>query len=530
MTAQRISFAAALMLAPACGVLALVLGQDANWDLRNYHYYAPYAFLTGRLGFDIAPAQPPTFYNPVLYLSLYWATEALPARAVAFLLGSLQGLNGVLLWLIGREVLTGQDDWRRAWGAWGLAALGLAGAGNLSEIGASFADNILSLAFLAALWLLLRRRRDLADGPLGLALMAAAAAGLLIGLTVGLKQPMAIYAVGLALACWSICPHRLRGLWLLGAFGAGGVLGIAASGGYWLWLMWERYANPLFPYMNHVFRSPWAPPADYRHTLFLPKGLGEALLYPLLFAADSSRVAEIEFRELRVALAYGAILIGAALAMSGARRGARFSLSEALPGRMVIVAAAGAYVAWLGVFGVYRYLIAVEMLAPLAFVVALDRWGLGPRSRAAVMGVALAATLLWLKPGDWGRAPWSASGDYITVATPSLAQPARTIVLMAGFEPLSYVIPKFPPAVRFLRIHSYFIGPTDADNRHNRLLRDILAAHDGPLFALFNGGEEAAMRDALAPYRLGLDGASCGALASGFQDNLRWCAVSRAAR
>ena len=38
----------------ALGVLSLWLGQDFNYDLRNYHLYNAYAFLNGRLGQDLA--------------------------------------------------------------------------------------------------------------------------------------------------------------------------------------------------------------------------------------------------------------------------------------------------------------------------------------------------------------------------------------------------------------------------------------------------------------------------------------------
>ncbi|MDP9195674.1 MAG: hypothetical protein M3O22_02725, partial [Pseudomonadota bacterium] len=48
----------------AFGILALVLGQDANWDLKNYHWYNGYAFLWGRWNIDILPSQTPWFYNP----------------------------------------------------------------------------------------------------------------------------------------------------------------------------------------------------------------------------------------------------------------------------------------------------------------------------------------------------------------------------------------------------------------------------------------------------------------------------------
>ena len=58
------------------GIAALALGQDANWDLRVYHYYNPFAFLNDRLNFDIMPALNPTFHNPFLDLPAYLAAQA----------------------------------------------------------------------------------------------------------------------------------------------------------------------------------------------------------------------------------------------------------------------------------------------------------------------------------------------------------------------------------------------------------------------------------------------------------------------
>ena len=36
-----------------CALLSLLRGQDANWDLRNYHVYNAWALLEGRLGIDL---------------------------------------------------------------------------------------------------------------------------------------------------------------------------------------------------------------------------------------------------------------------------------------------------------------------------------------------------------------------------------------------------------------------------------------------------------------------------------------------
>ncbi len=41
------------------------------WDFANYHYYNPWAFLNGRVGYDIAPAGLNTYFNPLMDIPLY---------------------------------------------------------------------------------------------------------------------------------------------------------------------------------------------------------------------------------------------------------------------------------------------------------------------------------------------------------------------------------------------------------------------------------------------------------------------------
>ena len=58
-------------------------------NLRNYHWYNPYAFLTGRLALDIGLAHAAAFYDPLLDVPVYLLAQALPAKAVGFLLGTV---------------------------------------------------------------------------------------------------------------------------------------------------------------------------------------------------------------------------------------------------------------------------------------------------------------------------------------------------------------------------------------------------------------------------------------------------------
>src|ERR1700754_4216951 len=53
------------------GAFVIVLGKDTSWDFRNYHWYAPYAFLNNRLGIDVAVALQASYYNPFLDIPFY---------------------------------------------------------------------------------------------------------------------------------------------------------------------------------------------------------------------------------------------------------------------------------------------------------------------------------------------------------------------------------------------------------------------------------------------------------------------------
>ena len=176
------------------GVAALALGQDANWDLRNYHWYNPYAWLTDRFTIDVAPA---TYYNPLLDVPLYVLAQHVPARACSFLLGAMHGLNFVPLYLLAFSLCPTWARWRAGAGGALIAAVGVTGGGALGLLGTTFYDNVLSIFVVSAACSAVRAL----DGTVKRPLMAFAGAGLLVGLATGLKLPVAIFAVGFAIAC-----------------------------------------------------------------------------------------------------------------------------------------------------------------------------------------------------------------------------------------------------------------------------------------------------------------------------------------
>ncbi len=144
-------------------------------------------------------------------------------------------------------------------------------------------DWYVAAAVLAALWLVVR-----SGDPAHARARAWAGAGLLVGAAAGLKLTGAIYGVGLlaaALAAGGSAPL---------ACGAGSALAMAVAfavtAGPWMATMYERYGNPLFPYFNDVFRSPWADPVSYSATRFGPATSLEWLVFPVPAAGEARRL------------------------------------------------------------------------------------------------------------------------------------------------------------------------------------------------------------------------------------------------
>lgn len=478
-------YAAALAAPIACGLASVWLGQDANWDLRNYHFYNAYAFLHGRRGFDLAVAHHATFYNPLSDLPFYALVTSLPPRWVGFVMGLVHGLNFVVVLALAWRLLVTARPVVRTWASIAVAALGMAGAMAVSELGTTFHDNLIGLFSLASLLGLVLFYRHLVEAPLGKALAIAAAMGLLAGLGVGLKQPAVIFAIGACAALLLVTAHWFRRLMLSFSYGLGVLAGIATTGGYWIWLMWRDYANPLFPYYNQFFRSPWAVEADYVNRGMLPRSWFEVIAYPFVFTADPKLVGEAVFFDLRAPILY-ALAIAAILAWPLRRRwtgAGTTTLADRHPANLVLAASAVAYLVWLKIFGVYRYLLPLEMLAPLLILVLVDRLALTRWLHGAVLGGVAVALLLTTKPATWGRVPWA--DDYFGVPVPRIAEPRRSMVLLAGAEPLGYVVPFFPPEIPFLRLEGWFVGPTARPNRHIDLMRERIRLHAGPIYVLF---------------------------------------------
>lgn len=516
-----------LLIAPfAYGGLTLAFGMDANWDLRNYHWYNGYALLTGRFGQDLLPAQMPTFYNPLLDLPFYLLASHLPARVAGFLWGTVQGVNLSLLFLVASSCLRNGPVLQRTLAAMALAMMGGLGGGTLGLIGTTFHDNVVSLGILGALAVTARGLPGILDGRAPQAVARVAAAGLLAGAAMGLKNPMVIYAVGLCLAFLALPARPWRRLWLAFFFGVGVLAGLALCGGYWMAYLWHDYGNPVFPHMNHIFKSPFAALSDYVNVSFFPPTMVERLFFPAVFTFAPLTVGEVPWFDLRVLTLFVLIPVGFIAAQADRSLRVRNEwLTEGPATRYLLTALTVTYALWVAMFCIYRYLVPLEMLAPLALVMAI---GLLPLARHLRIGLAVALLILvqgTVRPADWGRVAWA--DHWVTADVPPIADPDHSMVLMAGYWAISHVIPSFPPRIPFVRIQSNFLQPDSVGNGHLAILRDKVAAHRGPFLMLSTIPDTPGAAKAATLLGLRVDTGRCRPIPNNLGETLNLCAVER---
>ena len=463
----------------ASGVASVLLGQDANWDLQNYHFYNAWAFLNDRLGWDYAPAQLQSFLNPVIEVPFYWmiATDW-PPRLVAFVMGLPGGVGAFFLAKILLRIF-GKLPPKQRWLYVMLAFIvGICASGPVSLLGSTMNEWQGASLVMAALWVLLSHRRNAGPTPW----RAIAGAGLLCGIASGLKLTAATYAVGLCAALLLQPPVLWRGFREAAGFGVATMLGVLATLGPWMWALYEHFGNPLFPYFNEFFRSPWWDQAPLLSRTFGPHSVIEWLTFPLrMLHVERSFVTEGSFRDWRLPILYLAFIAGVIGWLIERMRGGRARTAtgdSVLEWKLITVFWCVSFVIWTAVYSIYRYLVPLELLSG-ALIIQLLRWSVPIRWLALATTMATAAAVFTVHYPDWGRIPYGR--HYFQINAPPIAPHA--VVLMINDEPMAYVLPFFPSDGRFLSVKSNFNSP-QRRNRFEYEIARIVREHDGPLYSL----------------------------------------------
>ncbi len=466
------------------GFLSLLLGQDANWDLRNYHFYNGYAIITGRTFKDYIPAQLQTFFNPVLDIFHYFLISNFPPKLVGFILGGVQGINWYLLFIIAFLVLPLRPILK--WiVSFSCAFLGMYGPTAISELGTTMGDLTLSPFVLGGLYLLLKLNFNPPDEPKTLSRWVLFS-GFLFGCAAGIKLAFAPYALAGAIAFLIVCGKisSSRNIFVSSKsfclFMVGIALGFALTGGFWMAFLYVHFKNPFFPFFNQIFRSPYALPISCQDLRWLPKTVGEYLMLPFSFVGlGPHKILELPFKAIRFPLTIALALIYVTmLAWYFIRKRDRTTPAEL---NFLLAFFITSLVTWAAVFSYYRYLAPLELLAPFLIVLLILHIISTSAFRFFLVTLVFCLMIGTMKAPNWGRLPWCDS-NYFGTSVPAIPGLENGMVIMTSYSPTAFVVPSFPRETRFVRVQSNFDGA--ASERWQQEVKEVLVAHSGPFFLL----------------------------------------------
>lgn len=418
----------------------LVRGQDANWDLLNYHYFQGFGITQGRLGQDIAPSGVQSFLNPTITPLIYGLT-LLPFPIGPLLIMLVQSTAIPALFLLSRQLGIGLGISRTSYTHLLACSIGLVSPIWLSEIGASFFESWTAPLILWSLYLLMRLSQS--KSPYSLLFLS----GLSLGLASGIKLTNAPFAVAGLVVVAYLGRHSFRELYKkLGFFSLGGFLG-ALPTMWWNVHLAINWDSPIFPFFNSVFKSSFYDEGNWRDMRWFFESPIDFGLFVIEAITGTSRTSEIpiaDFRYFAFFLLLGVILVSTQ----------RTSLiGPVFPMLLFFFVSLGL---WGSMFAYQRYFVAGELIMGLLLWVFINVVSKTLRAASIASGFTLVLLLATVSVPSWGHIPPgldTRNPFSVQISSSVAATPASYLAIN---QPLSYIFPQLHPESSF---HTVGISP-----------------------------------------------------------------------
>jgi hypothetical protein len=156
--------------------------------------------------------------------------------------------------------------------------------------------------------------------------------------------------------------------------------------------------------------------------------------------------------------------------------------------KYIVAFVAIGYLIWMKLFSIQRYLVPIEVCAPLVVFILLTQITHYQNARKIALRILAVTTAVVLLGGlsTWGHAPWAEK--MFNVELPTLEDPARTTAIIVGGEPAyGWVAAQFPSNVAFTQVQGSF--PASMPEYGNRI-HEMVKQRGGPVFALFPGQKQ----------------------------------------
>lgn len=360
----------ALFMILAC-IMGACLRFEQWFDFFNYHYYNAYAFLNNRLGYDIVPAFVNTFFSPFIELPSYFLINLFNEHPVIYSM-TMSVPYGFLLFITFKIICMyfDTDGLNGKISAAAALCLSIAGENTFSQI--SSTTHEIPLAFLV-LWAFYMLLKDISEQRL-FRKRTYILSGLMLGAAAGLKLTFGLYAAATGLTLILFYKHLKKPKTLIALFTLAGMAGFLMTHGYWSWILWENYQNPLFPFYNGIFRSPFWAPENYADMRYFDKPWAAVLFYPVLMFFNYDALLPLQrlivLSNFRFLLAFFIFIVFAARLIS-ARLIKKQNFPVSVKTAFLLTWLTAVYVIWLSSFRVLRYLVPFEMLLSIPLITVL---------------------------------------------------------------------------------------------------------------------------------------------------------------
>lgn len=413
------------------GGVSILLGQDINTDLRNYHLYDGFAAFHHRMNYDLAPALMQTYLNPFFDCINYLLIALHRPMLTAFLLGAFSGVIGFLLHEIGAILFQDQamPD-RRIYNILALV-IGLSGAAGVALIGTTTNDTKMAVMVMLSLYFLLKAN---ASGQQIFLYLA----GFTAGLVLAFKLVAGVYFLSLLLALWFVDLKKSK-------FIVAGGIGFFIANGYWMWILFKNFHSPIYPLYNNIFHSPYAPFITFNFkpaaAAAIKLNFADYLLMPLhLGWSTNTYVSSTPLRDIHLGVIFILMLIFLAQQFFKPR-----SIRPNSAWTLVLTFFISSYVLWLVTLDNFRYALPLEALSGLVMIYFAQRiFSSLAAAQIFLVGVVLAIGATTVYP-TLGRAAFQK--DYFFMKTPVLPSNAEVLIKAA---PVAYVVPYFPLQTQFV--------------------------------------------------------------------------------
>ncbi len=245
----------------AGGFLSSLLKYELLFDFLQYHYYNGFAFIDDRLTKDLAVSSVPNYYNPLLdclyfllnkfckeNIDLYYFITGLPFGLFCFVF-----FKTTLLFFDGQTL-------KSKLCVAVCLSIAVSGYNVWFQIGTCTHEITIAVFVLTALYLLLKNP----DKNISYLI-----AGFLLGAAAGLKLTAAIYCVSTGLTLILLYKSLQKPKTFIALLMLGGLAGYLITNGFWAVILWKNFENPVFPFWNKIFKSPYYLDINYVDKLHL---------------------------------------------------------------------------------------------------------------------------------------------------------------------------------------------------------------------------------------------------------------------